>query len=141
MAKVTQEHVDARLESIRKAAITMFVKRGVEGATMQDIAGEAGLSAGAIYRYYPSKEHLLRAVWDGCIEETRALFERSAAAGGVAAGAHLRPRPGGVGEPPATGCASRHHAATGGDARCRPQPGRAGRGARCGPGADLTSRE
>lgn len=78
MARVTQEHIDARLESIRSAAITMFVRKGVEGATMQEIAAEADLSAGAIYRYYPSKEHLLRAVWDGCTEEMHAMFSRVA---------------------------------------------------------------
>ena len=74
MVKVTPEHIAAREVAIRNAAITMFVRKGVEGATMQDIATEAGLSAGAIYRYYPGKEHLLQAVWNTCIADTEALF-------------------------------------------------------------------
>ena len=47
---------------------------------MQDVAQEAGLSVGALYRYYPSKEHLVQAVFTRISENTRALFGRAAEA-------------------------------------------------------------
>lgn len=62
MTKVTQAHVDARTNVIREAAEKIFADKGFAGATMQDIAREAGLSAGAIYRYFPSKEALIEAL-------------------------------------------------------------------------------
>src|SRR5688572_21330401 len=42
---------------------------------MEEIAAAAGLSAGAIYRYYPSKELLLLATLNYCIEQNIALFD------------------------------------------------------------------
>jgi len=78
MTKVTQAHIDARTQEILDAARRMFVRKGVGVATVQDIATEAGLSAGAIYRYYQSKADLLRAVCGNWVEKDRALFERAA---------------------------------------------------------------
>lgn len=75
MSKVTQAHIDARRESIRDAAVRLFVRKGIEGARMEEIAAEAGLSAGAIYRYFPSKEHLLQATLTFCIEQNISLFD------------------------------------------------------------------
>jgi AcrR family transcriptional regulator len=42
---------------------------------MEEIAAAAGLSAGAIYRYFPSKEHLLLATLNFCIEQNMTLFD------------------------------------------------------------------
>jgi AcrR family transcriptional regulator len=75
VVKVTQAHVEARREAIRDAAFRLFVRKGVEGARMEEIAAEAGLSAGAIYRYFPSKEHLLQAVLSFCIDHNLSLFD------------------------------------------------------------------
>ena len=80
MTKVTQAHIDARTQEILDAARRMFVRKGVDAATVQEIAAEAGLSAGAIYRYYESKADLLRAVCGDWVEKERALFTRAAAA-------------------------------------------------------------
>ena len=74
MARVTQQHVDARRESILDAAARLFARKGVNSATMSDIAAEAGLSAGAIYRYFGSKDELLRAVFDEAVERNERLF-------------------------------------------------------------------
>ncbi len=74
MARVTQQHVDARRESILDAAARLFARKGVNSATMSDIAAEAGLSAGAIYRYFGSKDDLLRAVFDEAVERNERLF-------------------------------------------------------------------
>ena len=82
MAKVTQAHIDARTKDILDAASKMFVQKGVDTATMQEIAAEADLSAGAIYRYYPSKEELLRAVCGVAVEQAREMFDQAAASTG-----------------------------------------------------------
>lgn len=75
---MTQQHVDARRDAILGAAAQLFARKGISGATMAEIANEAGLSAGAVYRYYSSKEDLLRAVFDEAAVRNRELFEGSA---------------------------------------------------------------
>lgn len=82
MTRVTQAHIDARTKDILDAATRIFARKGIDDTTMQEIAADAGLSAGAIYRYYPSKAHLLRAVFADCTEQDRALFEQVVAGTG-----------------------------------------------------------
>ena len=79
MTKVTQAHIDARTEAILDAAMKMIVQKGVHGATIEEIAAEAGLSAGAIYRYFASKEDVLRAVIAQQMKQDRALMEQALA--------------------------------------------------------------
>ncbi len=67
MARVTQAHLDARREDILEAAQNLFLNRGFNNVTMQDIATEAGISAGAIYRYYPGKDELVHAYLERCV--------------------------------------------------------------------------
>ena len=62
MARVTEAHVEARRNQILDAAWSCFAKRGYHQTTMQDIATDAGISAGAIYRYYASKEAVLASI-------------------------------------------------------------------------------
>ena len=65
MAKVSDAHLEARRRSILSAAAQVFSCKGVESATMAEIASLAGISPGAIYRYFDSKEALAR----GCLSE------------------------------------------------------------------------
>lgn len=58
MARVSAEHLEARKQSIFDAAQKVFSRRGQESASMAEIAAEAGISPGLIYRYFPSKEAL-----------------------------------------------------------------------------------
>ncbi|MET0928027.1 MAG: TetR/AcrR family transcriptional regulator [Aeromicrobium sp.] len=62
MPKVKQAHLDARRQQIVDAARTRFTDRGFAGTSMADVVAEAGLSIGAIYRYFSSKEELVAAV-------------------------------------------------------------------------------
>lgn len=62
MPRVSREHVDARRRGILGAAFRCFARKGVHGTTMQEIADEAGLSAGALYRYFAGKEALFEAL-------------------------------------------------------------------------------
>jgi AcrR family transcriptional regulator len=62
MARVTDEHLEARRNQILDAAWDCFSRRGYHQSTMQDVANSAGISAGAIYRYFASKEAVLKAI-------------------------------------------------------------------------------
>jgi TetR/AcrR family transcriptional regulator, repressor for uid operon len=59
---------EARRTAILDAAESVFVKKGFELSTMQDVAAAAGMSAGNIYRYFPSKS----AIISGLVERDRA---------------------------------------------------------------------
>jgi TetR/AcrR family fatty acid metabolism transcriptional regulator len=48
-----------RKEQILKAAEKVFARKGFQGATISDVAGEAGVSDATIYEYFSSKEELL----------------------------------------------------------------------------------
>nr|MDT0667257.1 TetR/AcrR family transcriptional regulator [Micromonospora sp. DSM 115978] len=62
MPRVSQEHLDARRQQIIDAARRRFAVSGFHGTSMQDVLTEAGLSAGAVYRYFPSKESIIEAI-------------------------------------------------------------------------------
>jgi AcrR family transcriptional regulator len=49
-----------RIRSIQEAAIKVIGRKGVAGASMQDIAEEAGISKGTIYLYFENQQQLLR---------------------------------------------------------------------------------
>ncbi|MEU1710818.1 TetR/AcrR family transcriptional regulator [Streptomyces sp. NPDC005706] len=62
MPKVTQQHMDARREQILGAARRCFLRDGFHSTSMQDLFAEAGLSAGAVYRYFTSKDEMILAI-------------------------------------------------------------------------------
>lgn len=77
----------ATREHILDTALKLFRKRGFERTTMRDIAQAAGLSLGAAYHYFPSKEALVRAYYEWMQEEHERLMEAA-----VVPGADLRTR-------------------------------------------------
>lgn len=62
---------------IIQAAKSVISRSGIAGATMRGIAEEAGLSTGAIYHYYSSKEEILYEVMDESLSETLRIAEES----------------------------------------------------------------
>lgn len=50
-------------QSILEAAKNVFVKKGMEGARMQEIADEAGINKAMLHYYYRSKDKLFEAVF------------------------------------------------------------------------------
>ena len=62
MPKVTDAHLAARREQIIEAAMTRFAEGGFHSTGMAEVIAATGLSAGAVYRYFPSKEALIRAI-------------------------------------------------------------------------------
>jgi len=71
------DHV--RRDHISAAAERAFVRHGFHAATMQQVAEEASMSAGNLYRYFPSKEALVEGI---CLLDQR---ERGAAFHALAA--------------------------------------------------------
>lgn len=70
MPKLKPSTQAARREHILDAARRCFVRTGFHRATMQGIAAEAGVSLGALYVYFDSKEALIA----GLCERDRAEF-------------------------------------------------------------------
>ena len=62
MPKVAQAHLDARRQQIVDAARARFAAHGFARTSMADIVAESGLSTGAIYRYFASKDEIVVAV-------------------------------------------------------------------------------
>jgi AcrR family transcriptional regulator len=62
MPKVTEAYRDARRDEIAAAALRCFAAKGFHRTSMADIIAESGLSAGAIYGHFESKEALLSTV-------------------------------------------------------------------------------
>lgn len=53
--------MERRRRQILDAARVCFIRKGIHETSMQDIFAEAGLSAGAVYRYYKSKNEIIEA--------------------------------------------------------------------------------
>lgn len=84
--RVTDAHIEARRRGILTAAFRCFARDGLHGATMQEIAEEAGLSAGALYGYFEGKEALVRALAAENAEQRKDSFARLEEGGAAALG-------------------------------------------------------
>jgi len=62
---------------ILDAALTLFVAQGFHGTSMQQIAERAAFSVGKIYKFFPSKDELFRALQERGLQEFRASFENA----------------------------------------------------------------
>lgn len=58
---------------ILEAARAIIIEHGIQGATIRGIAEQAGVSTGAIYHYYDSKESILYDVMDEGLSEIRRI--------------------------------------------------------------------
>jgi AcrR family transcriptional regulator len=65
----------ASREHLYTTALRLIAKRGYEATTLRDIAKEAGVSPGLLYRYFPSKQAVVLALY----EELSAEYARRAA--------------------------------------------------------------
>jgi TetR/AcrR family transcriptional regulator, transcriptional repressor of aconitase len=75
--KVTEDHLEARRRQILDAALTCFSRDGFHRTPMQAIFEESGLSPGAVYRYFKSKDDIVAAI----ASETLAGFAAAVQAG------------------------------------------------------------
>lgn len=58
----------------------VFAEKGFDGASMQDLARAAGMSAGNFYRYFPSKEAIITSLCGQDVDQIRTEFEMIMAA-------------------------------------------------------------
>jgi AcrR family transcriptional regulator len=76
-AQLTRAHLLA-------TALAVFRQRGLEAATMRDLAATAGASLGSAYYYFPSKEAIIQAYYDNVqTEHARRVAAVLAAGGGL----------------------------------------------------------
>jgi AcrR family transcriptional regulator len=68
-------------ERICAEALALFAERGVDGATVRDIAQAVGVAEGALYRHFRSKEDIARAIF---VEHYAALARDVLAIGAAA---------------------------------------------------------
>jgi AcrR family transcriptional regulator len=54
-----RRRAEARPDEVLDAALALFVEKGFAQTRVEDIASRAGLSKGAVYLYFPSKEAIL----------------------------------------------------------------------------------
>ena len=62
MPRVSEAHLERRRRQILDAARACFIRKGFYETSMQDVFTESGLSAGAVYRYFKSKDELVKAI-------------------------------------------------------------------------------
>ena len=67
--------IGARTQQIIDAAAQVFREKGYDGATLRDIAKEAGLLPGSLYYHIRSKEELLRLIVEQPIRDLHAHLE------------------------------------------------------------------
>ncbi|HEV8575226.1 MAG TPA: TetR family transcriptional regulator [Dehalococcoidia bacterium] len=77
MPKVTEAYLEARRAEILDAAWRCLARKGYHQTTMQDVCEESGLSYGAIYRYFASKEEILHAIFERIAEVSNAIVEQA----------------------------------------------------------------
>src|ERR1700735_5422642 len=77
MPKVTSEYRAERRAHIMAAAPRCFVCDGFHASSMQDLVGEAGMSSGAMYRYFASKDAVIEAIAADNLDQVVAVLARA----------------------------------------------------------------
>ena len=70
------ENREVQIQRILEASKKCFVRSGFRGASMHEICGEAGMSPGALYRYFPSKESIIEAISESHRREELAILSK-----------------------------------------------------------------
>jgi AcrR family transcriptional regulator len=86
MPKVSAQYRDERRAHILAAARRCFVRDGFHQTSMQDLVREAGMSSGAVYRYFDSKDAMIVAIAEQNLDQVVAIMRESVQRG-VGAGA------------------------------------------------------
>ena len=58
-------------QEILEHALTLFMNKGYEGASMSDLAAATGIKKASLYAHYSGKEEIFSAVFTGVVEEYR----------------------------------------------------------------------
>jgi AcrR family transcriptional regulator len=74
--ELPRDRIDESQLQIEAAALALFTTQGFHGTNMRDIAEKAGVSQGAIYTYYPSKEAIFQGLVRSYRHSMRTFLER-----------------------------------------------------------------
>lgn len=77
MPKVSVEYMDGRRQQIIDAAYRCFARKGFHQTTMREIYAEAGLSPGAVYHYFASKDDIIEASFLFDHQRSLPIFEQA----------------------------------------------------------------
>ena len=64
MPKISQSRREARRRDILEAALARFAENGFQPTGMADIVRRSGMSYGAVYGYFHSKDDIIEALAD-----------------------------------------------------------------------------
>jgi TetR/AcrR family transcriptional regulator, transcriptional repressor of aconitase len=81
MPKVSAQYRDERRAHILAAARRCFIRDGFHQTSMQDLVREAGMSSGAVYRYFASKDAMIVAIAEENLDQIVAIVWESVAHG------------------------------------------------------------
>lgn len=81
---VSEEYKEKKRQEILQSAHACFARKGFEASTVDEIVTHSGLSKGAIYNYFKSKDEIYLALMEGQTNEsgtkfTKAIAERETA--------------------------------------------------------------
>jgi AcrR family transcriptional regulator len=65
------------VEEIKTVALRLLTEQGPEAATLRAIAREMGMTAPGLYRYFPSHEHLHRALVADCYDRLSVVLSQA----------------------------------------------------------------
>jgi AcrR family transcriptional regulator len=68
---------------VHEAAMALFREKGFDATTMRDVAAAAGMSLGAAYHYFPSKEAIVMAYYTSIQDEHARLVREAVEAHGA----------------------------------------------------------
>lgn len=77
MPKVSKAYAKSREQEILQAAAACFARAGYRLTSMTDVAAEAGLSVGALYRYFSSKEVLFRSLFVRARQDNQTFWQEA----------------------------------------------------------------
>jgi len=74
------DHTEERRRQILRAAMVCFAKRGFHLTTMNDISAAADISVGLIYRYFDSKDAIIKFMASEHLEDLRCVLTQARSA-------------------------------------------------------------
>lgn len=67
-----------RIEDLLSSGLSLFLEKGIDAVTIDEIARRAEMAKGSFYRYFDDKAHLVAAIFEPLASETRDSLERCA---------------------------------------------------------------